>query len=222
MKNLIALITSLVTGKSRAPETSEPREPDVDTALRRILREQNRFREYTIDYLMDRLGGYPVELRRAILNATDCHKYIFLWVKYGWPASILNEYLTYRQELGVLEPDAILAGLHHYQQLPQMDDYTTADAKTQEQVRAILTVTRQATRNEIDRIPAKDNTAQYFGRFNHDGVKLKDDALIKLIMDYPQHADTIADLIRERGSADAGLIHDMITSGSSPLGSGTL
>jgi hypothetical protein len=118
----------------------------------------------------------------------------------------------------------MIRSLHHYNQLPSMDDYSLAPKEVRTQCIAILAVTEalddHAYFNDVA-LPLKytpnagDNDSDY--------ALLQGDDLIALVLERPLDASEIADIIIERGTSDVELIREIMSQDDSrALNSGIL
>lgn len=217
---------------------------EVDAELYRIVAKNNLLEDssleterslaaarITINDIITRLKAYPEETRRAILHHERDNKdtSIYLWVQQGWTVAKFNEYFAFKTALGNNSPTRLLNGLHYYSQLPQTEDYSTADQQTQQQVHALLTVGHKLGEEQYDRLSTALNGGpetfelplEYVDP-NHGSNKVAGDDLINLILEYPQRADQIADIIIERNTSDVALIRSIVTSSTPSLSNGTL
>lgn len=217
----------------------------VDIELFQIVSDMNRMMypadetpdfihnaETIISKTVTALNAYPEKLRKTILDyiKTETHEKtrgVLYWVQEGWTEATLNEWFSCEEVLQDTQPDQLLRGVHLYPQLPQIEDYTTADERTQEQVTALLAVTARLEKEKFARERANrdDPTLNDFPLETvgyHQAVKLNNDGLIKLILDRPEQADQIAGIILERGTADAELIQEALVTDSPSLHHGVL
>jgi hypothetical protein len=203
---------------------------DVDTEMLRTIRGFTRLDPtIRIDTIMTTFTAYPEEVRRAILrhlNEAVPSPVLYFIQESEWTAAMFSEYFAYQHELGNSDPERFLTGLHCYPQLPEVEDYTTTNQRTQQQVKALLTVTRElvAKQTEISRYNVMDPRLKELPLEYPDasGVKLKGDALIKLVLAHTEQADLITDIILERWTGDADLIRSILTSDSPAVSEGTL
>lgn len=182
-----------------------------------------------INATMTTFKGYPEELRHTILRDLNEDEYspaLTYMYERKWTAAMFSEYFAYQHELGNSDPERLLTGLHRYSQLPEAEDYTTTSQRTQQQAKALLTVTSGlvAKQIEISRYNVMDPRLKELPLEYPagSGVKLKGDALIKLVLAHPEQAERITETIIERWTGNADFISSILTSDSPAVSEGIL
>lgn len=239
-------IKTLVTRRDASSTDTE-----VDTDLRHLLTQRNslsdptletrrsiRGRKAEVNRTMNLIKEYPEGLRLAILehdkNISEYEMPITALIE-GNSITLpqLNEYFAYPILLGRY-PGRLLRGVHLYPQLPQTEDFTTTDPSTQEQVSALLAVTTKLESECYEMIQNNPHDPRLkhlpFGYTPGDKYEPNEDNaatitnsdIIQLILDHPDRANEIADLIIQRRTNDPQLLRDIIEPPATALGTGVL
>lgn len=133
--------------------------------------------------------------------------------------AVVNECLTFFPYLpGSYRGREVISPLHRYKQLPEVDDYSDVDEEWKAKMIALLSVT----------VKVHDSPARYTATGvirtpkGNDAPMMNNDDLVELILEHPQDADQIANLIIERNTNDAAQIAAVLESPTKPLSKGTL
>lgn len=171
------------------------------------------------DRITPTLAGYSDELLAKIDNhfTNDSHGPYFtaMAIDKKETPSFIREMMTFGSRFQTDSTElasCMIRSLHRYEQLPHMEDYSLAPKEVQAQCIAILTVTEalddHAYFNDVA-LPLKYTTST--GEMDNDYTLLQGEDLIGLILEHPDEADTIADIIIERQTSDTELIRSMIS-----------
>lgn len=118
---------------------------------------------------------------------------------------------------------AYVRSLHHYPQLPQVDDYSVADEATKQACRELMLLTYRME----DEIVLFEGGTDPVKTIAHDYDSfstpvLNHDGLVRLIIERPQDAQRIGDIAIERGTGDPRAIVEVMDHGVSSLSGGVL
>lgn len=111
----------------------------------------------------------------------------------------------------------MLRSLHAYPGLPECADFSVETEAVRDQCAALLVVS-----NAILTHTSKDDSNISVARRGNTVQIIADDRLVRLILDSPDLAEDIASLIETRGTADFGLIENVLTAPSAALREGAL
>jgi hypothetical protein len=177
------------------------------------------------------LTGYPDDLLTKLDHhfANDSHGTYFTAMAIDKKAthSFVNEVIAFGSNFQTDSTElahCLIRSLHHYEQLPSMEDYSLAPKEVQTQCIAILAVTEalddHAYFNDVA-LPIKYTPSA--GDNDSDHTLLQGDDLIALILERPLDSDEIADIIIERQTSDVELIREIMSQDDSKaLNSGIL
>ena len=170
------------------------------------------------------LAAYPSELIARIdtmLDSSSRAAY-FVATSIGDEAStsFVNEMLAfgpYLQTESRENASSAVKSLHRYTQLPQMADYGSAPEEVQYRCRAILTVTEALDEYHYYHGDGKLPLQYILNTKNHKDsfMLLQGGDLIGLILEQPEHATAIADIIIERKTGDTDLIREILSQNDS-------
>lgn len=112
--------------------------------------------------------------------------------------------------------------LHNYPQLPRLKDYSTADERTLEQCKAILTVTEMMDDDEFFNDRARLPILFRKNMDSEDISVIDEPKIIELIMERPEQAKPIGEIIITRRTRDAELIKELLDHETPALAEGIL
>lgn len=173
------------------------------------------------DDLLDRLAA-------AFKPRTQIASAIGLMVYHGESEAFVREFAKF----GGMVPDettgmhmtiSFIRALHMYPQLPQVEDYSTADEKTQEACRGLIQLSLRL-RDERNRF---DSDNQPITTHDHDydnymTLTVASSELVQLVIDRPEDAGRIADIAVDRATTDAKAIASVLDYDTKSLSSGVL
>ena len=192
------------------------------------------------------VATYPKKLQEALVplleNDPDRHHYIFLVgaIEEDVPHVVISEYVAYHEHVAPSSVNTYLLGaLRHYPQLPELDNYSNANDDTRETINALLTVTarleKENTERRLRNNVVRDKTLGIFHglpleylkpkRVAHGLVRamvISSEPLVQLIVDNPDKADHIADIVIDRDTVDVPFIDSIINSSTVAVSTGTL
>jgi hypothetical protein len=213
---------------SVVPVPSAPghREIDREKLVEGLVDEwqSSRYDDDLRNRLRDTLSMYSDELLERLTNEA-LESFPALWMRHsvsrGLAESQINEQLEFFPIISNGESHYIaknmIWSLHGYPDLLASDDFSKAGEKTKQQCRALLLVT-DAMNNGAFGDVFKDEQPIFI---------LKDERLVKLVINHSDKVEMIVDFIRDRskvfsGSLDTGLLADMIASESLAVSAGLL
>jgi hypothetical protein len=218
-----------------APSTGARRHDEI---LNRLTREIATQMGFTLDdrnewlEIHQTLSEYPEKMVSRLNDAfkprTQLATAIALLVYRAESEEFIREFAAF----GGVIPDesngmdlamAYVRSLHHYPQLPQMDDYSTADETTKQVCRELMLLTHRME----DEIVLFDGGVDPVRTIQHDYDSyntpvLNHDGLVRLIMERPQDAQRIGDIAIERGTGDPRAIVEVMDHEVSSLSGGVL
>lgn len=191
------------------------------------------------------IAAYPVALQEALVplleNDEDRRHYKFLMecIEEDTPYVLINEYVAYHPYLATNTPNIrFLTALRCYPQLPTLDDYSTATGGTRTQITALLTVKARLREEALQRMKINSRGLRwpdFYSGIPLSTEKLKrpihgqtratvisETDLVQLIVDHPDKAGQIGDLIIERGTVDVEYISSIINSAAPAVSGGRL
>ena len=174
------------------------------------------------------LGGYSTSsllmVEDALQKDAESASLAGLLVNAGESQVLVSEALLYMPQMVYkVFWDAVrqVKTLHgFYPTLPPCDDYSKADEYVQQQCAALLKVTSAVDTMARDGNQTMKMTA--VGNKSDRVAILSDSRLIEYVIDHPQSADQIVDLIEDRGVSDYRVIHAVLHSESLALSNGML
>jgi hypothetical protein len=182
-----------------------------------------------LEMIEQNISGYPDQLlnglHQEIIHGDPDSEFagdlLTLIGSGNYSVADVHEYLIFRPRLN---PDtgfgtirSILGALHHYAQLPELENYAEASAEDQAKIIALLKVTEA-----MEEHPLNDHSS------NHPliGVRgmtmLSGEDLIQLVLSRPSDADRISRIIIDRKILDTTFITSVLDSGAPALSSGVL
>lgn len=145
--------------------------------------------------------------------------------------STVHEYIAYKScfSRGTTASSIMsyVSALHSYPQLPVMDSYADADGATTAKITALLSVTNNLNMRSLQDIFLKagedqpDSVASLPVTYDPE-PRITDDSIVDLIVERPDLADEITDLIVTKKVRDGALIREMIESGTQSIRDGLL
>lgn len=178
------------------------------------------------------LDGYPTELLESIQHSitTDpnSRRKVSRMIRADYDPQTLDECITFLPQVPIHASTAepVIRSLHLYKQLPKSENFARDDARTQQQCLAIALVAATMDQEYDSLLPdpplewLESNTEN--GKYSQMYAMIKDDRLIDLLMEHPEAAPQIADLIKERHTADYDLVKLMIEGNNAALAEGVL
>lgn len=138
-------------------------------------------------------------------------------IERGASLSFVSEMLTFgpiMQTDSSELADELVRGLRRYKQLPDMQDYGTAPKEVIQQCAALITVAELLDDYQYDnpeiQIPVSTYVPDEGYTKHRSSMTINNDDLIEIIMEHPEEAERIVDLIIERGSEDMELIREIM------------
>ena len=217
-----------------APSTGVPRREAVVSRLTReiatqmgyTMEDQNDWEE-----IHETLKGYSdeflIRLNDAFKPRTQLATAIARMVYHQETEEFVREFAAF----GGVIPDesngmeiamSYVRSLHHYPQLPQMDDYSKADETTKQVIREIMLLTLRLEDEIVlfgDTDPVRSIRHDYD---SFDTPVLQEDGLVQLIVDRPEDAKRIGDIAIERSTGDPRAIVEVMDHGTKSLSGGVL
>lgn len=124
---------------------------------------------------------------------------------------------------------SMLRSLHEYAPLPAMRDYSEADHETKRQIAALITVTSdmyyeyvKSWNDDSDGKPTYNSRLANLPISMGGGIRINDNRLMRLVMELPDKAESIATIIIDDEIADACLLRERVLSSSQSLRQGIL
>lgn len=158
------------------------------------------------DHLCDYSDDLIDQIAQHHKSRTKMYSALEMAIDAGASESAVRDILFFAPQLqmGLLASGVYIMNLHTYEDLPTYDCYSQAPTEVRDQCLALLTVSHAIIEHNRDR---NHNRTQL--RFkNH---TIGDDRLVKLLLEHPNRADSIAAAIEERGSVDFDLISVVTT-----------
>jgi hypothetical protein len=190
----------------------------------------NSYNDATIAAIRDYLPTIPP----SFAGDEDRGGFLFTLVKNTTvrvSGSTVHEYIVYKscfpQGATASSIMSYVRALHSYPQLPVMDSYAEADEATTAKVTALLRVTNDLNMRSLQDIFLKGGEDQPEGSSPLPVTyapepKITDDSIVDLIVERPDLADEIADLIITKKVRDGALIREMIESKTQSIRDGLL
>lgn len=179
------------------------------------------------DDIRQLLSDYPDILIKRIADAISEQKLPYITaalIGNKSRAATVEEALTFHRYMDTDSPDqawCVMRGLHHYAQLPKVDDFSLTDEATQKQVIALIIATEIMDNdwyfNSSKGLP--------LGMIDTPDGKIEiinDPKIVDLLMERPERAAQIADIIVERKSTDIDLIVNILNMQNSDIAEGVL
>lgn len=222
-------------------------EPSLDQRLRQRVANQywdRALKDYSyragvkdrIARVMDVARGYPDDLFQLIYDflsdeATVTGHHLLAAIHSNSDQGSIREYIAFGGLIkgadgGFLpSPKMFLRSLRNYPVLPYLDDYSTVEGQTREQVIALLTVA-----SHLHGYVIENNAAKWMPLIYHDAwqygedqsITIKGKELVSLIASRPSYAEVIASIIIDRKTGDAEVIKEVLDSKTTSLMMGTL
>lgn len=171
---------------------------------------------------------YPADLVQQLADAVSDNTLSYTvtcLVSYGLDSTTIREARCFSEHLpqyGVHFAQIMIRSLRHYPQLPKHPDYSTADETTKNQCIALMIAT-DTIHNGIKNVEEKYELLKSQQDATGEPIMLLDgDGLIELLMDKPDQAQQIADLIVARKTGNGDLIRDILNHETPALADGLL
>lgn len=191
------------------------------------LHDQNEW--YEIETSLDEYSDKMLErLSAAWQPRTQIATAIAKMVYHGESEDFIREFATFGgvisdETTGMEMAMSFVRSLHHYKQLPQVDDYSTANKKTKEACRALM-VLAERLRDERKQFssdsPPVIGVPHDYDSYNTPVVQ--GDSLIQLVVDRPDDVQRIGDIVIARRTTDAQTIVDVMDYDIKSLSNGVL
>ena len=178
------------------------------------------------------LDGYSDALLTRMLQVckdrTQTASAIGVMVYRDEPESFIREFavfggLVQDKTTGMEISMPFVRSLHHYPQLPQIDDYSQSDDSTKLACRELILLAAQL----MDEAESFSEENQPIKSIQHDYDSyntpiINSDGLVKLIVDRPEDAKRIGEIVMERKTLDAQTIVGVMDYNTKSLSSGVL
>jgi hypothetical protein len=199
----------------------------ISTQMGFAVTDQNEW--YEIQYSLEEYSDKTLaRLHAAWQPRTQVSSAIALMVYHGESEAFLGEFAMFGgmipdDSTGMHKAMSFVRALHHYPQLPQVDDYSTADEKTKQACRGLMALTSQlmeARRDfDSDNQPVAGIAHDYD---NYNTPVIQDEGLVQLVVDRPEDAQRIAEVAIARVTTDAQTIISVMDYDIKSLSSGVL
>lgn len=212
------------------PAPTRPMAPSLTESLvaqiAKVLELDNGFQ---YDSLRETVNAYPEDLINKLLEAShtsDDWAELANLIMDREPAPIMSEIIHFFPSLHTESLYSALVyfkSMHHYPQLPPVEDFSKADQHTQEQYKAILTV-MEALDDDMEIFPNPQPLPLSFTQNvnNEDVLVIDAPVIVALIMERPHESKRIAQIIIERRTRDAALIAMILDDTNPTLAEGNL
>lgn len=181
---------------------------------------QGSLEEYS-DRTLDRLSA-------AWKPRTQISSAIALMVHHSESEEFIREFATFGgivsdSTTGMNMAMSFVRSLHHYKQLPQVDDYSAADEKTKEACRSLIGLAERLrdARKDFgsDSQPIAGIPHDYD---SYDTPVIQSEGLVQLVVDRPEDVERIGDIAILRRTTDATAIVEVMDADIKSLSSGVL
>lgn len=190
----------------------------------------NSYNDTTISAIRDYLPTIPT----SFAGEEERGSFLYTLVKNDLvreSGSTVHEYITYKscfsRGINASSIMSYVRTLHSYPQLPVMDSYAEADEATTAKITALLNVTSDlTTRYWQDMLlkAGKDQpeTVAPLPITSDPAPRITDDSIVDLLVERPDLADEVIDLIVNKKVRDGVLIREMIESETQSIRDGLL
>lgn len=214
---------------SPVPRLAERSKQEIIPGIIDELNELKMIDAGDVEYLTEKLDEYTLDFlvraEAALQESPEMSSLVGLLIESGADEFHINEAIRFFPEMesrDFWDALRLIKTLHgYYPSLPEEDDYSKASPAVQSQCSALLKVTsavRLSTRDERGTMRMIS-----VGDKNFDRVAiLNDERMIALVLDNPEQAERIIEIITDRGSAEFGMVHAVLHAESLALASGTL
>lgn len=183
--------------------------------------------EFELALVRENINKYPTQLlndlHQEIMrgDTTLSENLITLLGGGNYSIADVHEHFVFRPHLN---PDtgfgtmrSLLGALHHYPQLPNMENYAEAPAEDQAKVIALLKVTEA-----MEEHPLTDRSFEVPLTDVRGMTMLSGEDLIELVLNRPADADRIGRIIVDRKTTDTALITSILDSAAPSLSHGII
>lgn len=210
-----------------APLRQPPDPQMVETLLTHVAATTNIDDPGILNETRDIIGKYQADLVAQLVEAISDETLpynVSVLISYGEDSNYIREALCFYPHIKTKSAylaDVFLKSLRHYPQLPNVPDYSSADELTRKQCIAIMIATdiihsRMAIRDRVSFLTPKHSPAG-------DAVQMiTGNGLVELLMDKPDDAHRIAEIIVTRATGDAELIKSILNHETPVLADGIL
>jgi hypothetical protein len=191
------------------------------------LHDQNEW--YEIQGSLEEYSDKTLErLSAAWQPRTQLSSAIAIMVYHGESEAFIGEFAMFGgmipdDSTGMHKAMSYVRSLHHYPQLPQVDDYSKADEKTKTACRGLLALTSRLSEVRKDFSSDSQPVAGIPHDYdNYNTPVIQDEGLVQLVVDRPEDAQIIGDSAIARVTTDAQTIISVMDYDIKSLSSGVL
>lgn len=207
------------------PSTTTDNEQLVDTLIAYVADATNLNDPNDLRIAREVFHEYPHDLLKQLVEQATSNKLSHLTIVHlsnSVDSTSMREAVCFYPHLttkSTFFAKALLHSLRNYPQLPQLDDYSTADETTRKQCIAIMVATEIINSGVDEQGEFINSATDESGNFLE---LIRDPALVDLLIERPDQATSIANLVIERKTTDTKLIKSVLEHDNPALANGIL